>query len=149
MKMNVYLNFPGNTEEAFNFYRSVFGGEYDGFINRYKDGQGMGEVPPADMEKILHISLPIGDNFILHGSDALASMNRILTLGNNVYLFIDAASRQEADEFFRQLSEGGSVEMAMADMFWGAYYGSLTDRFGVHWMINHQFTEPPSVFKLP
>ncbi len=136
-KVNVYLNFAGNAEEAFEFYRSVFGGEFNNVV-RFKDMpmEGM-TVPDADQDKIMHIGLPIGDTQILMASDALESMGQQVTPGNNSYISVHPSSKQEADRIFNALSAAGEVEMAIGDQPWGDYFGSFKDRFGVLWMVNH------------
>jgi PhnB protein len=137
MQINVYLNFAGNTEEAFEFYRSVFGGEFASVV-RFKDMPMEGvSIPEADQDKILHIGLPIGDGQMLMASDALSSLGQELTQGNSAHISVHPDSRDEADRLFGALSAGGSVEMPIGDQPWGDYYGSFRDRFGVQWMINH------------
>jgi PhnB protein len=136
---NIYLNFPRNTEEAFNFYQSVFGGEFVGGINR------MGEVPPspegpaiadADKNLVMHIALKLPGGVLLMGTDAPESMGFNVRPGNNVHISLEPDTRAEADRLYQALSAGGKTDMPMQDMFWGAYYGSLTDKFGIQWMIN-------------
>lgn len=133
-KLNPYLNFMGKTEEAFNFYKSVFGGEFT-MLQRFKDTPEKDKLSGGDLEKIMHVSLPIGDN-ILMGTDALESMGHTLVEGTNISLSIEAADRAEADKIFGALAVGGNVGMPLADMFWGAYFGMLTDKFGIQWMVN-------------
>jgi len=136
MKLNTYLNFFGNTEEAFIFYKSVFGGEFSSLV-RFKDFPMPGvTIPEADQNKLMHIALPIGES-VLMGTDALESMGHTLKLGNNVYISIHPDSREEADRLFNALSAGGKIEMPIGDQPWGDYYGSFTDKFGVQWMINY------------
>ena len=135
--INPYLNFPGNTEEAFNFYKKVFGGDFLGGIFRFKDTPEAEKMNAADKEKIMHIALPMGKTNMIMATDALESMGFKLTFGNNFYISIDAESKEEADKLFNALAEGGKIEMKMADQFWGDYFGSLTDKFGVKWMINY------------
>lgn len=135
--LNPYLNFAGNTEEAFNFYKSVFGGEFLG-VQRFTDvPPEAGNIPESDRNKIMHIALPVGKGNILMATDALESMGQKLTAGNNFYITIQPESKEEADKLFNGLSAGGKVEMPMQDMFWGAYYGAFRDKFGVQWMINY------------
>ena len=136
--INPYLNFMGNTEEAFNFYKSVFGGEFAGF-QRFKDVPGSENMPAEDQEKIMHVALPIGQGNVLMGTDTLESMGHSLAIGSNISLSISADSKEEADQLFNGLSEGGKVEMPMDDAFWGAYFGMFTDKFGVQWMINYDY----------
>ena len=133
--INPYLNFPGNTEEAFNFYRKIFGGDFFGGINRFKDAPGTGNLSASDKEKVMHIGLQMGKGNYLMATDALESMGHKVTFGSNFYIAIDAESREEADKLFKGLSEGGKIEMPMADQFWGDYFGSLADKFGVRWMV--------------
>ena len=138
-QVSTYLNLPGNTEEAFNFYKTVFGTEFEGEINR------MGEVPPAegqppvseeDKNLVMHVSLPILAGHMLRGTDATESMGFKVTPGNNVYINLEPDTRAESDRLFKGLSEGGKPEMQMQEMFWGDYFGSLVDKFGIQWMIN-------------
>lgn len=133
--INPYLNFAGNTEEAFNFYKKVFGGDFVGGIFRFKDTPDSDKLSEGDRQKVMHVALPLGPNNMLMATDALDSMGFKLTFGNNFYIAIDADNREEADKLFNGLSEGGKVEMPMDDQFWGDYFGSLADKFGVRWMV--------------
>lgn len=133
-KLNPYLNFSGNTEEAFNFYRSVFGGEFDA-VMRWKENPECDQFSESDKEKIMHISLPIGDE-VLMGTDSVESMNQSLTVGNNFSISVTPDSREEADRIFNALSEGGTIICPIQDMFWGDYFGLSQDKFGIQWMIN-------------
>lgn len=138
-KANVYLNFTNQTEAAFNFYKYVFGTEFEGGINRFGDmppQEGMPPLPDEAKNLVLHVSLPIADGYKIMGSDAPEQMGFKVNKGNNMYISLDVDSRQEADRLFKSLSAGGAVEMPLTDMFWGAYWGSFTDKFGVKWMIN-------------
>lgn len=134
--INPYLNFPGNTEEAFNFYRKIFGGDFPGGIFRFDGTPGSEKLNSEDKQKIMHMALPMGNNMIM-ATDALPSMGFTINFGNNMYIYIDAESRDEADKLFNGLAEGGKVEMPMADQFWGDYFGSLIDKFSVQWMIGY------------
>lgn len=134
--INPYLNFPGNTEEAFKFYHSVFGGELN--IMRFSDTPDAGNMPPTVKDKVMHASLPIGKNNYLMATDACEEMGFSLTQGNNYYVCISPDSKEEADKLFNGLAEGGKVHMPLQDMFWGAYYGDLTDKFGIKWMVNYE-----------
>ena len=136
--INPYLNFNGNTEEAFNFYKSVFGGEFAA-VMRFGDAPGCDEMPVAESDKgkIMHIALPIGDGDILMATDMLDSMGQTLIEGNNYSIAINPESREEADELFNGLAEVGKAEMPMADVFWGDYFGMLQDKFGVRWMVSY------------
>jgi len=131
--INPYLNFAGNTEEAFNFYKSIFGGEF-AMLQRFGDNP---QIPQTVKDKIMHISLPLTKDNVLMGTDSCEEMGFHLTQGNNFYLCIHADSKEEADKLFNALSEGGKVEAAMQDMFWGSYWGSLKDKFGIQWMIDY------------
>lgn len=136
MKLNTYLNFSGNAEEAFTFYKSIFGGEFSSFV-RFKDMPMEGvEIPEGDEDKIIHIALPVGDD-VLMASDAPESMGMTVNFGNNAYISVHPESKEEADRIFNALSEGGKVEMPIADQPWGDYYGSLADKFGVQWMVSY------------
>jgi len=146
-RFNPYLNFNGNTEEAFNFYKSVFGGEFLGGIMRFKDFQDqpgcepMSHLSDEDKKKVMHIALPIGNGNMLMATDALESMGQKLAFGNNSYIYIDTDSKEEADKLFNRLSEGGKIEMPMADTFWGAYFGNFADKFGVQWMVSYDTSQ--------
>lgn len=139
-KISTYLNFMGQTEAAFEFYRTVFGTEFERPIMRMSDAPpwpGMPEMSAAEKAMVMHVALPILGGHLLMGSDAIASMGHSLNAGNNVHLNLEPDSREEADRLFAALSDGGKVTMPMQDMFWGAYYGSFTDKFGVQWMVNY------------
>ena len=138
--INPYLNFPGNTEEAFNFYKSVFGGEFL-FLQRFKDTPEAGKVPDNEKDKLMHVSLPVGKENILMATDALESMGQKLSVGNNFYLSIEADSKEEADKLYKSLSEGGKATMPLTDTFWGAYFGMLKDKFGIQWMVSHTYNQ--------
>lgn len=135
-----YLNFDGKTEEAFLFYKKVFQSEFIGKgIQRFGDLPENPEFPPIAEEikkMILHVELPITGNHILMGTDAPKEMGFSLAKGNNMHICIEPESREEADRLFNELSEDGQVSMPMADMFFGAYYGEFSDRYGINWMIN-------------
>jgi PhnB protein len=136
-RLHTYLNFAGNAEEAFEFYRSVFGGEFSS-VTRFKDLPIPGvSIPEEDQDKIMHIALPIGKDDILMASDTLRSLGQELVLGNNAYVSVHPESKEEADTIFSALSEGADIEMPIADQVWGDYYGSLKDKFGVQWMVNY------------
>lgn len=135
--VNVYLNFDGNCEEAFNFYKSVFGGEFS-YIGRYK------EMPPVegkplsqeDAEKIMHVGLPVSTETVLMGSDTGGEWAASFKQGNNFGISINTDSKDEADRLFNGLSAGGTVTMPMNATFWGDYFGMFTDKFGVNWMVS-------------
>lgn len=138
---SIYLNFAGNTEEAFNFYKSVFGGEFLGDIYRFDGTPGMENLPAEDKSKIMHIALMLKNGVMLMGTDTLESMGQKLNPGNNVSIYIDTENKEEADTLFKKLSDGGKITMPIEDVFWGAYYGACTDKYGIQWMVN--FTTRP------
>jgi PhnB protein len=133
--INPYLNFNGNTEEVFNFYKSVFGGEFS-MIMRYKDAPKEQQMGESDGEKIMHMSLPIGEHTILMGSDWPEAYGNP-SGGKNVSLSISAESKEQADQLFNGLSAGGDASMPMSDTFWGSYFGMLTDKYGFSWMVSY------------
>jgi PhnB protein len=138
-QVNTYLNFYRNTEEAFNFYKSVFKTEYIGTIARFGDippSDNMPPIPDADKKLVMHVALPILGGHTLMGTDAPESMGFKLYFGNNVYINLQPDTRNETQRLFKDLSAGGKIEQDLQDMFWGDYYGSCTDKFGVHWMFN-------------
>lgn len=140
-KLNTYLNFAGSTEEAFDFYRSVFGGDFTSLV-RFKDFPMEGvDIPSADADKIMHIALPVDENSVLMGTDVIESLGQQLVQGNNVYISAHTESKEEADRIFNALSEGGEVEMPIGFQAWGDYFGSFKDRFGTLWMVIYS---PPS-----
>lgn len=134
-KLNSYLNFDGTAEAAFNFYKSVFGGEFSG-VHKMGDAPGTENFSEESKNKIMHISLPIGQDLLM-ASDIFPEMGQKLIKGNTNYVSIFPDSREEAKELFDRLSEGGTVEMPLEDQFWGDYYGSFIDKFGIGWMINY------------
>ena len=138
--INPYLNFPGNAEEAFNFYKSVFGGEFAA-VQRFKDTPVADRAAPEDANKIMHISLPIGKGNILMATDTIESMGHKLTTGNNFHLSLTAESEEEADRLFNGLSAGGQVTMPLQKMFWNAYFGMFNDKFGVQWLVNYDYNQ--------
>lgn len=140
-RIATYVNFPGNTEEAFFFYKSVFRTEFINGINRFGELPADPNQPPlADHVKkmVLHVELPLLGGHVLMGTDAPKEMGFTLTQGNNMHIQIEPSSKEEADRIFSELSAGGHVQMPIQDMFWGAYFGSFTDKFGINWMINYQ-----------
>ncbi|WP_310106629.1 SRPBCC domain-containing protein [Algoriphagus sp. 4150] len=140
-RVSTYVNFQGNTEEAFNFYKSVFKTDFINGIKRFGDLPADPNHPPiAEPVKkmVLHIELPILGGHILMGTDAPKEMGFNLAQGNNMHIQLEPDSREEAKRLFDELSIDGKVEMPIQDMFWGAYYGSFTDKFGINWMINYQ-----------
>jgi PhnB protein len=132
--INPYLNFNGNCGEAFNFYKSVLGGEFS-VIQKFKDVPSDHPMPEVEGEQIMHVSLPVGQGTILMGSDRPASMGKPVP-GENFSLSLTPETEAEADRLFNGLAAGGKVTMPLAKAFWGAYFGMLTDKFGINWMIN-------------
>ena len=135
--VNVYLTFNGNCLEAFNFYKSVFGGEFP-YIGYYKDMPSEGGKPlaPEDADKIMHVSLPISQETMLMGSDTGGEWAASFAQGNNFSLSISTDSKESADRLFDGLSAGGQVTMPMNKTFWGDYFGMFSDQFGINWMIS-------------
>lgn len=135
--VGTYLNFPDNTEEAFNFYQSIFGGEFIGGISRFGDMppmEGMPPLPEADKNLVMHVALEITGGHLLMGTDAPASMGFKVNMGNNVHINLQPDTRSETERLFKALSAGGVVTMELQDAFWGDYFGSCVDKFGVNWM---------------
>lgn len=138
-RVSTYLNFARNTEEAFGFYRDVFGTQFEGEIARMGDVPTVEGQPPLaeeDRDLVMHIQLPIVAGHVLMGTDAPESMGFTVAFGNNQYINLELDTRAEAEALFAGLSEGGVVEMALQPMFWGQVFGSLRDRYGVQWMVN-------------
>lgn len=138
LSTNTYLHFAGNTEKAMNFYKKVFNGSFTTF-QRYKDIPGGEKLSAAEQEKIIHVTLDIGNGIIIMATDALESMGRTVVPGNNVYTCAHTGSEEETEKVFALLSEDGQVEMPLNKTFWGAYFGMCCDKFGVHWMINYSY----------
>jgi len=138
--VSTYLNFPRNTEEAFNFYKSVFGGDFfGGKIMRFGDMPPQQGAPPmaeGDKNLVIHVALPITGGHMLMGTDAPETMGFKVNFGNNVHINLQIDTRDETRNLFKALSAGGVVSMDLQDMFWGDYFGSCTDKFGVQWMFN-------------
>ena len=132
--INPYIHFNGNAEEAFTFYKSVFGGQFARVV-RFKEMPGL-PVPEKEADKIMHIALPIGKNSLLMGSDTPESMGRHSENENRSKISIGAESKEEADKIFNGLSAGGKVEMPMADSLWGSYFGMFRDKYGIEWMVD-------------
>ncbi len=138
-RVSTYLNFPGTTEQAFAFYRSVFGGEFGGPINRLGEAPADPSRPPlseADKNLIMHVELPILGGHVLMGTDVPESMGFSVVRGNNFYINLEPDTRAETERLFNALAVGATIEMPLQDMFWGGYYGSLTDQYGIQWMFN-------------
>lgn len=135
----IYLNFKDQTEEAFNFYKSVFGGEFEGKVARFSEVPPSPDIPcpsKQDGNLIMHVCLPILGGTRLMGTDAPESMGFKIIPGNNIYISLHPDTKAETDKLFKGLSDGGKVEQPLQEMFWGDYYGSVVDRFGVKWMFN-------------
>ena len=141
--LNPYLNFAGNCEEAFNFYKSIFGGEFP-YVGRFRDmppQEGM-EIPDNFKDKIMHISLPISKETTLMGSDTGGDWAPNLRVGNNISLSISTDSKAEADRIFNALSEGGKITMPIESTFWGDYFGMCLDKYGINWMVGFNEGNP-------
>lgn len=137
--VSTYLNFMGNTEEVFLFYKDVFGGELTGGITRMGVAPaqpGMPEMSEKDKNLVMHVALPILGGHVLMGTDAVESMGHTLSFGNNSYINLMPDTRVETERLFKALGDGGKITMELTDMFWGDYFGSLIDKFGVQWMFN-------------
>lgn len=138
-RVSTYLNFKGDAEEAFNFYREVFAAEFVSPIQRFADvltTPGMPPLSDEERDKVLHVELMILASHLIMGTDMLASMGHELRIGNNTTINVEPDSREEADRLYGALQEGGSEATGMNDMPWGAYWGCCLDRFGVRWMFN-------------
>jgi PhnB protein len=140
-RVNTYLNFQGQAEEAFNFYAKIFGTEVT-WLSRYSEmpAGGPGNLPAEEQHLVMHAELPIIAGHVLMATDMLQSLGQETRIGNNTTLCIDVDSREEADRLYDSLSDGGSEGSPMADMPWGAYWGVILDRYGVRWMINQRTT---------
>lgn len=146
-RVNTYLNFVRNTEEAFNFYKSVFGGEFSApGISRFGDippAEGMLPLPDEDNNLVMHVSLNILGGHTIMGTDAPESMGFSLAFGTNIHISLEPDTKEETKRLFAALSDGGKVTMELQDTFWEAYFGSCTDKFGVNWMFNFQEHQNP------
>lgn len=140
-RVTTYLNFPGNTEEAINFYKKVFGTEFSGKgLQRFgdiPDGAGHPPVPDTIKKMVLHVELPILGGHVLMATDAPREMGFTLVSGNNMHICLEPETREETKRLFDALSEGGHITMPLEDMFFGAYFGECRDRYGINWMFNH------------
>jgi PhnB protein len=143
--VNVYLTFNGNCEAAFNFYKSVFGGDFP-FMGRFKDmpssEPGAKSISEEEGKRIMHVSLPISKETMLMGSDTGGEWAADYKQGNNFAISITAQSKSEADSIFEALSKGGTVTMPLSNTFWGDYFGMLTDQFGINWMMSFKENQP-------
>jgi PhnB protein len=140
--INPYLTFNGTCEKAFNFYKSVFGGEFP-YVGKFKDMPENPEYPvaEADKDKIMHISLPISKETSLMGSDSSEAFGKATIEGNNYTISINTDSVEEVTRIYNELSKGGKINMPLNKTFWGAYFGMFTDKFGIHWMVNCELEE--------
>jgi PhnB protein len=135
-KINPYIHFNGNAEEAFNFYKSVFGGEFAAIV-RFKDMAIPGHsFPEKEADKIMHVALPIGESSLLMGSDTPESLGRNNESENRSKINVTAESKEEADRIFEGLSAGGTVEMPIGESPWGSYFGMFRDKYGIEWMVD-------------
>ena len=132
MSLSTYLTFDGNCREAFDFYRSVFGTEFT-VLSTFAEAPDDMEVPDTYRDKVMHVSLPIGSS-VLMGSDSPAGPS--VVVGSNFSISLATEDREESDEFIGKLSDGGAVTMPMQETFWGSYFGTCTDRFGINWMVS-------------
>ncbi len=138
-RVSTYLNFSRATEEAFQFYKSVFRTEFSMPMARFRDmppGPGQPPLAEADKNLVMHVELPILGGHVLMGTDAPPSMGFTVAPGNNMFIMLEPDSRADTDRLFKALAEGGKIGMPLKEMFWGGYYGMLTDKFGVRWMFN-------------
>lgn len=144
MKIHPYLNFNGKTEEAFRFYAQALGGTLTE-IHRFGSMPSHGgvELTPEQKNLVMHVGLELPDGQMIMASDVLEGMGPPHVEGNNISISVHPDSRQEADRIFNALADGGTVTMPIADQFWGDYFGSLTDRFGINWMVNHSPASRP------
>lgn len=139
-QVNPYLTFNGNCEEAFTFYKSVFGGEFP-YIGRFKDMPSDKPLPPEAADLIMHVSLPISKETTIMGSDSSEAFGHVTKMGDNISLSINTESEEEATRLFNALSAGGKITMPLGKTFWGAYFGMFTDKFGINWMVNYDYNQ--------
>ncbi len=140
-RVSTYLNYNGQTEEAFNYYRKVFNTELMGPIMRWGEmpvKPGQPPVPASLSNKVMHMAVTIYAGHILMGTDSPEELGFKTNFGNNMYIMLEPDSREETERFYKALSEGGKVEMELQDTFWGAYHATFADKFGQRWMLNHQ-----------
>jgi len=136
-----YLTFPGTAEAAFTLYKSVFGGEF-GMVHRFRGSPMAAGVPDNEQDRLMHISLMIAPGVLLMASDACSTSPVPFVAGTNFSVSIECDSDAEADKVFKGLAAGGTVSLPMKNTFWGAYFGMLTDRFGIAWMVSHHHPQP-------
>lgn len=137
--VNPYIIFNGNCEEAFNFYKSVFGGNFS-YVGRYKEMPPETKVSESDKEKIMHISLPISKETAIMGADSSESFGKVSKAGDNFSISINAETEDEAKRIFNGLSAGGTIKMPLEKTFWGALFGMFIDKFGIHWMMSYDYS---------
>ena len=140
--VSIYLNFAGNTAEAFQFYKEVFGTDFEGGIMYNRDVPsipGMPKLPENELGKVMHVALPILGGIKIMGTDMLESMGHKLIVGNNTTINLEPDSKEEVDRLYAALSEGSTQNMAPSDQFWGAYWGVCLDKFGIRWMFNYTY----------
>ncbi len=135
MALNVYLHFNSNCREVFEFYRSVFGGDFSSFAT-FRDMPEQMDIPEDEQDDILHVSLDIGGTALM-GSDVPSAFGPPVQQGNNFAISYNADSREQTEELFNRISEGGTVTMPLGDTFWGSYFGACTDRYGINWMVSY------------
>jgi PhnB protein len=135
---DIYLHFKGNSEEAFSFYKSIFGGEFI-TAQRFKDVPGGEKMDQDTRERMIHISLKISPHTTLMATDMMGNEENELKIGNNFHICLQTDGEKEADKLFNSLSNEGKIEMPMSKTFWGAYFGMCQDKFGILWMINYTF----------
>lgn len=139
--VNIYLNFMGNTLEVFEFYRSIFGWEFTA-LEKFSDIpnlEGREKMTPKEKEGVMHVALPIFSNMVLMGTDMVESFWHQLIMGNNFSISLNVDSKKDALKYFQALSEGGTIEMPLDDMFWWAFFGSCKDKYGISWMVNYEY----------
>ena len=135
MPLNVYLHFNGNCREVFEFYRSVFGGDFE-ILSTFRDMPEPMEMDEKELDDVMHVSYDIGGTTLM-GSDVPSVFGPPVTQGNNISISYQTESREQTDDLFARISEGGAVTMPLSDMFWGSYFGSCTDKYGVNWMFDY------------
>ncbi len=138
--INPYITYNGNCEEAFNFYKSVFGGDFE-YLGRFKDMPSEEPIPDSEAEKIMHVSLRISTETVLMGSDASPAFGPPCNVGNNIAISINATNEDEAKSLFNALSSDGQINMPLDKTFWGALFGMFTDKFGVNWMVSYDYEQ--------
>ena len=139
--LHPYFNFDGKAEEAFLFYESVFGTKI-AMISRMNEAPGLDDLPENERNRVMHVSMPINDKTILMASDILPSKGHKYVEGTNINISITPESREQADEYFNKFAAKGTVDMPMADAFWGDYFGMVTDEFGIKWLISYNKHSP-------